>query len=139
MSAAHVVSCMRSYTEEMAVWQDDKTTKLLELWGEESVQASLEGCVRNIVIYDIIAAELTSCGYQRTGAQCRERVKKLKKDYKKTKDNLKEREISGRFVSFIYEKFNNILADKPSTKPAIVIDLSDCVDKEELPCSASEL
>jgi len=32
--------------------------------GEESVQASLEGCVRNIVIYDKIATEFTSCGYQ---------------------------------------------------------------------------
>jgi len=37
---------------KMAVWQDDEMAKLLELWAEESVQASLEGCIRNITIYD---------------------------------------------------------------------------------------
>jgi len=26
---------------KMAVWQDDETAKLLELWGEENMQASL--------------------------------------------------------------------------------------------------
>ena len=129
---------MRSCTEEMAVWQDDETTKLLEPWGEESVQASLEGCVRNIVIYDKIATELTSFGYQRMGVHCQERVKKLKKDYKKTKHNLNETGNKRKICKF-HEKLNDILADKPSTKPAIVIDSSDCVDKEKLPCSASEL
>ncbi|XP_065893653.1 uncharacterized protein [Dysidea avara] len=120
----------------MAVWQDDETTKLLELWGEESVQASLEGCIRNITIYDKIAAELTSCGYQRTGMQCRERVKKLKKDYKKTKDNLNETGNKRKLCKF-YEQINCILEDRPSTKPAIVLDSSDYdVDKAaELPDS----
>jgi len=62
----------REVLSKMAVWQDDEMEKLLELWGVESVQASLEGCIRNITIYDKIAVELTSCGYQRKGMQCRE-------------------------------------------------------------------
>jgi len=108
----------------MAVWQDDETVKLLELWGEESVQASLEGCIRNITIYDKIAAELTSCGYQRTGMQCRERVKKLKKDYKKMKDNLNETGNKRKVCKF-YEQINCILKDRPSTKPTVVLDSSN--------------
>ena len=36
--------------------------------GKESVQALLESCI----ISNKIAAELTSCGYQRTGMQCQE-------------------------------------------------------------------
>lgn len=73
----------------MAVWQDDGTLKLLELWGEESVQTPLQGCTRNKSIYDKIAAELTLSGYTRTGLWCQERIKKLK-GCKKTKDNLNE-------------------------------------------------
>ena len=70
------------------MWLDDKTLKLLELWGEESVQTTLEGYARNKSIYDKIAAELNSSGYTRTGLQCREQIKKLKKYYKKTKVTL---------------------------------------------------
>ena len=63
----------------MAVWQDDETLMLLELWGEESVQTTLEGCIRSKTIYGKITAELSSIGYTRTGVQRRERIKKLKR------------------------------------------------------------
>jgi len=112
--------------------QYGKMIKRRNYWGEESVQASLEGCVRNIVIYDKIATELTLCGYQRMEAQCQERVKKLKKDYKRTKDNLNETGNKRKICKF-YEELNDILADKTSTKPVIVIDSSDCVDRRNFP------
>ena len=121
----------------MAVWLDDETLKLLELWGEESVQTTLEGCTSNKSIYDKIAAELNSSGYTRTGLQCRERIKKLKKDYKKTKDNLNETGNKRKICKF-YEQINDILGDRPSTKPAIVIDSS--AEQSELTtqtCAAS--
>ena len=36
----------------MAVWQEEETIKLLDLWSEESVQTLVEGCTRNKIIYD---------------------------------------------------------------------------------------
>ena len=105
--------------------------------GEESVQTTLEGCTRNKNIYDKLAAELTSSGYTRMGLQCREWIKKLKKDYKKTKDNLNETENKWKICKF-YEQLSDILGDRPSTKPAIVINSS--AEQNELKtqtCTAS--
>ena len=35
------------FIRKMALWEDGETLKLLKLWSEESVQALLEGSVRN--------------------------------------------------------------------------------------------
>jgi len=43
----HVESelCTRTHLAKiMASWTDEETLKLLELWGEDSIQAELEGC-----------------------------------------------------------------------------------------------
>ena len=69
-----------------ATWTDEETTKLIEIWGEEEIQ---EGCKRNIHVYERIARELCDIGYKRTAVQCREKLKKLKSEYKKIKDNNK--------------------------------------------------
>ena len=44
-----------SMCREMAVWTDEETTKPIELWGEEDIQAMLEGCKRNKAVYENIA------------------------------------------------------------------------------------
>ena len=33
-------------------WCDEETLKLIEIWGEDSTQAQLEGCKRNKNIFD---------------------------------------------------------------------------------------
>uniref|UniRef100_A0A1X7UXT6 Uncharacterized protein n=1 Tax=Amphimedon queenslandica TaxID=400682 RepID=A0A1X7UXT6_AMPQE len=53
------------------IWCDEECDKLLELWVEEGIQAQLEGCTRNKHTYEKIS---------------KEKIKKLKKDYKKVKD-----------------------------------------------------
>ncbi len=70
----------------MATWSDSETFKLIEIWGEDTIQAQLEGCRRNKEIYEKIARDLSDAGYQRTADQCREKVKKLKSEYRKVKD-----------------------------------------------------
>ena len=70
-----------------ATWSDEETIKLVELWGEEEIQALLEGCTRNKHVYDKIARGMGEAGYERTGVQCRDKIKKLKADYKKVKDS----------------------------------------------------
>ena len=109
----------------MAVWQEEETIKLLDLWSEESVQALLEGCTRNKIIYDKLAEDMAGYGYTRTGRQCRERIKKLKKDYKKTKDNLKQTGNGNRRKQCkFFDKLNEILGERPSIKHPVVIDSS---------------
>ena len=84
----------------------------------------------------MLASDLSRYGYTRTGVQCRERIKKLKKDYKKTKDNLNLTGNKRKQCKF-FNELNDILGDQPSTKPATVIDTlaaasprDDCLDND---------
>ena len=63
-------------------------------------------------------------------------MKKLKKNFKKTKDNLNEMGNKRKVCKF-YEQINCILENTPSTNPVIVLDSSNYdVDKvAELPGS----
>ena len=68
----------------MAVaWSRDEILKLIELWGDS---AQPEGCKRNQDIFDKIATDLRDASFERTGKQCREKIKKLKGEYRKVKD-----------------------------------------------------
>ena len=71
---------------KMTSWSDAETFLLLDLWGDEAVQALLEGCTRNRHVYERISGDLQKGGYNRTWSQCRDKLKKLKKEYKKLKD-----------------------------------------------------
>ena len=51
-----------------ATWSDEETFKLVELWGEEEIQALLEGCTRNKHVYDKIARGMGKLGMK--GPEC---------------------------------------------------------------------
>ena len=70
----------------MALWGDEETLKLIELWGEDNIQAQLEGCKRNAQVFAKIASEMKDAGYERTRDQCRDKIKKLKGEYRKIID-----------------------------------------------------
>ena len=44
-------------------WTDDETFHLIDVWGDETIQALLEGCTRNRHVYEKIARELEEAGY----------------------------------------------------------------------------
>ncbi|XP_062501343.1 uncharacterized protein LOC134178483 [Corticium candelabrum] len=102
-------------------WTEQETLLLIDLWGEESVQVQIEGCARNKEVYAKLAARMQEEGYNRSGTQCREKIKKLKTDYRKVKDNNNE---SGRArrSSRIFEAMDAILGHKPATCPPIVLE-----------------
>ena len=59
-------------------WTEQETLLLIDLWGEESVQVQIEGCARNKEVYAKLAARMQEEGYNRSGTQCREKIKKLR-------------------------------------------------------------
>ena len=61
-------------------WTDDETFRLIDAWGDETIQALLEGRTRNRHIYENIVHELEEAGYTRTWNQCRDKIKKLKSE-----------------------------------------------------------
>ncbi len=113
-----------------AAWCDEETIKLVEIWGDEEIQALLEGCTRNNHIYDKIARGMVEAGYERSGVQCRDKIKKLKGEYKKVKDH--NNETGKRRKAWkLYDCMNEVLGNKPATRPPIVIDsLEDVVESD---------
>ncbi|KAL7992296.1 hypothetical protein Chor_016552 [Crotalus horridus] len=92
-------------------WSDPEVVELLHLWADESVQAELESCLRNQHVFNRIAEVLREKGIHRTGDQCREKIKKMKLEYRRIKDNNKAPR-GGRTWKF-YEVMDRVLASRP--------------------------
>ena len=101
-------------------WTDDETLKLINFWGDEVVQVLMEGCSRNRHVYERLARELENAGYKRTWVQCRDKIKKLKGEYKKIKYHNETRRE--RKVWKFYESIDCIIGTRPAMQPAVVID-----------------
>uniref|UniRef100_A0A8C0FXI3 Myb/SANT-like DNA-binding domain-containing protein n=1 Tax=Chelonoidis abingdonii TaxID=106734 RepID=A0A8C0FXI3_CHEAB len=84
----------------------------LLLWADESVQMELESCLRNQHVFNRIAEVLREKGIHRTGDQCREKIKKMKLEYRRIKDNNKTPR-GGRTWKF-YEVMDRVLTSRPS-------------------------
>ena len=112
------------------LWRDDECFKLIALWGEENVQAQLEGCRRNKHVYENISKEMSDAGYSKSAVQCRDKVKKLKQEYKKVKDK-NNPTGTGRTDWKFYDKVNEILGNKPATKPPVLIDTSSGIKEND--------
>ena len=103
-------------------WSKEETLKLISIWSDDTVQAQLEGCRRNSDVYRKIAKELTEVGYTRTLEQCRDKMKKLKAEYKKVKDKYNETG-QGRYPDWdFFDPMDNVLGHKPATQPPVVVD-----------------
>uniref|UniRef100_A0A672FNC3 1-aminocyclopropane-1-carboxylate synthase-like protein 1 n=1 Tax=Salarias fasciatus TaxID=181472 RepID=A0A672FNC3_SALFA len=89
-------------------WTDSEIVELLQLWSDESVQIELESSLRNQRVFDRIAHVLREKGIYRTGDQCREKIKKMKLEYRRIKDNHKLR--SWKF----YDVMDRVLANRPA-------------------------
>ena len=101
--------------------QDEEVNALLAVWGEEDIQAKLDGVTRNIKVLEAIAQRLHDFGFEgRTAVQCREKIKKLKGDYRKIKAHNNK---SGRNckTSKYMEQLDSILGHRPATESPVVL------------------
>ena len=84
--------------------------------------SQLEGCKRNQDAYDKIAADLWGAGFERTGEQCWDKIKKLKGEYRKVKDK-RNKTWEVRFPEWDYfDSMDTILGHWPATKPPVVVN-----------------
>lgn len=63
-------------------WSIDEVKTFLCLVADDRIQRELDGATRNEKIYQEVSKLLAAHGYQRTFRQCREKLKKLKSDYR---------------------------------------------------------
>ncbi|XP_017555586.1 1-aminocyclopropane-1-carboxylate synthase-like protein 1 [Pygocentrus nattereri] len=92
-------------------WSEPEVVELLQLWSDEAIQAELESCLRNQHVFNRIAAALHGRGVYRTGDQCREKIKKLKLEYRRIRENQKT--VRGGRTWKFYEVMDRVLNGRP--------------------------
>ena len=108
---------------ESVNWTDTQILKLIEIWGEEDIQEQLETAKRNKHVYDGMAEQLQAYGINKSGEQVCSKVKKLRHEYKKIRDGHKE--TGNKRKRWKYYKLNEIMANRPSVAPPVVLDTLD--------------
>ncbi|XP_029902118.1 uncharacterized protein LOC115355452 isoform X4 [Myripristis murdjan] len=67
-------------------WTPDEVQILLTWWAQDSIRETLMTKVGNEKVYAQVSSELAALGFNKTTNQCRFKLKKLKQEYKKVKD-----------------------------------------------------
>jgi hypothetical protein len=65
------------------VWSHNEVLTLIDIWKAEDIEAQLENVHRNLPNFNRVAELMNLRGYERTGAQCRSKMKALKSEYNK--------------------------------------------------------
>ncbi|XP_024142733.1 ATP-dependent (S)-NAD(P)H-hydrate dehydratase [Oryzias melastigma] len=108
---------MQANTTRGFLWSDVETRTLLDIWGEQDIQAALDGNFRNSFVYRDVARRLGVMGFDRTPEQCRVRIKSLKRQYLLAKEgNLRN---NGQYhkISKFYGTMERILSSRPALDP----------------------
>ncbi|XP_045067912.1 uncharacterized protein LOC121559022 [Coregonus clupeaformis] len=77
---------VEDYEESGYRWTLQEVHTLLTLWADERVQKQLLS-YKNEHVYAKFSSEFAALGFNRTSKQCREKLKKLKQEYRKLKDD----------------------------------------------------
>ena len=104
-----------------SIWSKEETLRLIEIWGQESIQKQLQECRRNQTVYKAVAKEMREAGYERTYQQCRDKIKKLKGDYKKENDK-QAKTGEGRTTWDFFDAMDEVLGHRPAIRPLVVVD-----------------
>lgn len=102
-------------------WSDEETLHLLDIWGKDSVQRALKGCLKNRHIFTQIAQKMAERGYMRSVEQCQTRIKRLKKYFRQNHKWVSKRrrvhsEIKLRFPQLLFFCFFWNLISEPTPR-----------------------
>uniref|UniRef100_A0A3Q3W375 Myb-like domain-containing protein n=1 Tax=Mola mola TaxID=94237 RepID=A0A3Q3W375_MOLML len=113
-------------TDTKVPWSDEETMNLLDIWGKDSVQRALKGCLKNRHIFTQISQNMAERGFMRTVEQCQTRIKRLKKYFRQ--NNKGNSRMEYRF----YEQLERVLGSSaPSTTNEITYDIEEINDDDE--------
>uniref|UniRef100_A0A4W5Q6B9 Uncharacterized protein n=1 Tax=Hucho hucho TaxID=62062 RepID=A0A4W5Q6B9_9TELE len=116
-------------------WTPEEVHALLTLWADRSVQEQLLSSVRNESVFTKLSSELAALGFNRSSKRCREKIKKLKQEYHKIKDNNKKRSYNRRRERW-FAIMDSVLRHQPST---LVIDSDGNILESTQPDSPQEV
>lgn len=108
---------MQANTTRGFLWSDVETWTLLNIWGDQDIQAALDGNFRNSFVYRDISRRLGALGFERTPEQCRVRIKSLKRQFLLTKEgNLRNNGQYHKIFKF-YDTMERVLSNRPALDP----------------------
>ena len=105
----------------MAAWSDEETLKLIEIWGEDAIQRLFEASRRNKEIYAKISREMEVAGFTRSPDQIASKLKKLKHEYRRIKDDHNQTG-RGRTSWRFFEAMDAVLGHKLAAQPSVVVE-----------------
>ncbi|XP_021170969.2 myb/SANT-like DNA-binding domain-containing protein 2 [Fundulus heteroclitus] len=106
-----------------ATWDDAETEAVITIWAEGAIQAMLEGAMHNQKVYQKISDEMKVRGYDQDPKQCREKIKKLRIQYKKVIDHSKK-SGRGRTSWRFYDAMDEVLGHCASSRPPVLLESS---------------
>ena len=68
-------------------WLVEEVTTFLHYIADDKIQRELDGTTRNIKVFQEVSTQMSTSGYSRTVVQYREKLKKMKSEYRQVKDN----------------------------------------------------
>ena len=96
-SHSHRTHPLYTRVSNMAIWSDEETHKLIEIWGEDNIQAMLKGSRRNKEVYARISKEMEMAGYKKTTVQ---KLKNYVMNIGRLKTSMEKWEKTGKTGSF---------------------------------------
>ncbi|XP_041477211.1 uncharacterized protein LOC121425257 [Lytechinus variegatus] len=121
---------MAANYRRMKNWEDAEVRCFLNFWADQEVQKQLDGTVRNKKVFRDISERMNKAGFSRTPEQLRDKLKKLKKDYKDAKAN-NNTSGAARVQCPFYDEIHAVLGNRPSIEPQVLIDTAQESDMEE--------
>ncbi|XP_044041421.1 uncharacterized protein LOC122870995 isoform X4 [Siniperca chuatsi] len=100
--------------EPQVNWSHEETKALIAVWSEEKIQHDLGESFRNEKVYREVSGRLAAVGMSRSAKQCRDKIKKLKLEYRKIK---KHSDRCGDKVKTFrwYDAMDTIMSERPAT------------------------
>ena len=102
-------------------WTHEEILALIRIWSDSAIQSRLDGASRTADIWRDVAERLRTAGFHRTSKQCNDKMKNLRQYYKDLKDG-HNRSGHSRSNWPYYDLMDDVLGDRPSTRPRNIID-----------------
>lgn len=83
-------------------WSEHETRTLLNIWGEDTVQLTLRGSLKNRHVFEYISEKMNDNGFTRTTDQCYTRIKRLKYGFHHEKSVVMLFELLSLFFFFLH-------------------------------------
>ncbi|XP_071796114.1 uncharacterized protein [Asterias amurensis] len=111
------------------VWSDVELGTFLDIWASQEIQNKLDGTVRNKAVFLDLTAMMNERGFTRTSKELQNKIKNLKRDYKKTIDHNKRSGVNLKTLPHM-DKLDNIIGGRQRVEPLFVFQ-SGRSDKAE--------